>query len=266
MSVCIVAQYPWQAVKELVGSEPPGAIICSDTRASSTSGYIFPILLAKQIGFSKNLITCYTSSHVDATVAAFNKVGSTRNIKKIGQALKQAHSKFGGTTALIATVWHKKNPTPKILEVMPPEYIPKPCFGIVGIGHIGILHRFKELMEEDPTRGLPIEPTPQIINGLSKFLGEPVHFRSRFPLMKAGARIGAMLSQAIEELNHFSVGLPIQLTTISKGKVEAWEGKIRRQPGKWDPITDNDKLVLPYRVPHQIPLNKLQIKVEHLLE
>ncbi|HEX3036972.1 MAG TPA: hypothetical protein VHT73_17935 [Thermodesulfobacteriota bacterium] len=217
---------------------------------SDTEGYIYPILAPKQLGFSQNLVACYTSSHLYATIAALDKVIETKDVKKIGKSLKEIHAKYGGITELIAVVWRRPNFVPQILEVMPPEYKPKPRTGIMGIGDRRVLQRFKELFREDPSDSCPIEPTPQMIENISKAVGYPVTFGSRFPIGQAFAQIAGAFSQAIEEVNSPSVGLPIQITMITKTGIYSREALIRRSEGVWGRFTARrEELALPTNEP-----------------
>src|SRR5215208_3528011 len=91
MSVCVVAQYPfWKAVTTLIGPEPPGSIMCSDTLiVGGRPQKPLDLLLAKQYGLSRNLIVCYTSSTVDATIRALLRCAGTSNVKRLGSTLKE---------------------------------------------------------------------------------------------------------------------------------------------------------------------------------
>lgn len=108
MSVCVVAQYPWKAIRTLIGPEPPGVIMCSDTRiVEGRSLKPFQFLLAKQYGLSRNLIVCYTSSNVDITIKALDECAGTSNVRQLARTLKERHARFGGVTELLACVWGK---------------------------------------------------------------------------------------------------------------------------------------------------------------
>jgi hypothetical protein len=217
MSVCVVAEYPWRAIKQLVGTNgPPSVIMCSDTRLCVGPAHL-AVPLSKQYGFSRNLAVCYTSSNVEITTRALDECAGTSNVKRLGASLRDLHADYGGVTQLIAVVWTTGHP--RILEVMPPSYVPKPRSGIVGIGSLAVLRRFRELFLEDPSSYCPLEVTPEMLSGLSKALGYPVtldDFGSRFPIEQAMVNIATALSEAIESVNDRTVALPLQITKINK--------------------------------------------------
>ena len=249
-----MAEYPWRAVKTLVGQEPPGAILCCDTRVSDGEGYIFPMWLAKQRSFSPNLIACYTSSNIYVTTAALDRESNTRNVKRLGDSLRELHKVYGGITELIIVVCRKGATRPQILEVMPKAYKPVPRRGVIGIGDTKILQRFRELFKEDPSNSCPIEPTPEMIENISRAVGHQVDFGCRFPLQQAAAEIVSALSQAVEEVQSLTVELPLQVTTISKAGVSSKEAMIRRGPGAWERLTARHaELSLPANPPVRSP-------------
>jgi len=234
MSVCVVAQYPWKAVTTLIGSEPPGLIMCSDTLiVEGRTLKPFDFLLAKQYGLSPNLIVCYTSSNVDATLRAVLRCAGTSDVKRLGRTLRESHDKYGGATELLACVWSKGGHSPQILEVMPPAYEPTPRTGIVGIGDRKVLKRFKEVFTEE-------------IEHICKVYVPPsAPFGNRFSISSAIAFITAALSDAIEEVKSQTVALPVHSLTITKEGFRPYHALEHSpgNPGTWRQLTTpTDKL------------------------
>ncbi len=217
MSVCVVAQYAWRAIKQLVGSEPPAMIMCSDTRIC-VADTLQPFNLHWQnniVAYPRNLSVCYTSSSVDVTIKALDSCAGTSNVRRVGTSLREHHFQSGGVTELIAVVSDGGREL-RLLQVMPLSYVRKLRTGIVGIGSSAVLQRFKELFMEDLSLYCPLEATPEMIEGISRAVGYPVTFRSRFSIDQAVAHIVSFLTQAIEDVNCPSVGLPVQATAITK--------------------------------------------------
>ena len=86
MSVCVVAQFPWSAIRSVTESEPPGAIICSDTRLTADGQKVGPSLWSKQEPIGKNIIVCYTSSNTAATILGLKRVRQQSNVKRVGDS------------------------------------------------------------------------------------------------------------------------------------------------------------------------------------
>jgi hypothetical protein len=95
VSVCIVAQYPWKAVTTLIGSEPPGMIMCADTLVvAGQQQQPLDLLLAKQYDLSRNLIVCYASGNVDATVRALVRCAGTSNVKRLERVMNSGENRI----------------------------------------------------------------------------------------------------------------------------------------------------------------------------
>jgi hypothetical protein len=246
MSVCLVAEYPWKAVSPLIGREPPGLIMCSDTLVvAGRPQQPLDILLAKQYDLSRNLIVCYASSNVDATVRALVRCAGTSNVRRLGEVLRESHEKYGGATELLACVWETGGERQQILEVMPPSYEPRPRSGIVGIGDRAVLERFKEVFREDPSPNLPIEPTPEMLENISKAVGHPVDFGPRYPIQKAIGEVMSAFTEAIEDVESHTVALPVHALTITKEGLTPYQAVLRSAPGKYRTLTTpTDKLSL----------------------
>gem|GEM_PF-4958084 len=70
--------------------------MCSDTLiVGGRPQKPLDLLLAKQYGLSRNLIVCYTSSNVDATIRALLRCAGTSNVKRLGSTLREVHDKYG---------------------------------------------------------------------------------------------------------------------------------------------------------------------------
>jgi hypothetical protein len=246
MSVCIVAQYPWKAVRPLIGSEPPGMIMCSDTLVvAGQPQQPLDILLAKQYDLSRNLIVCYASSNVDATVRAVVRCAGTSNVRRLGEVLRESHEKYLGVTEMLACVWETGGDRQQLLELMPPSYEPRPRSGIVGIGVRDVLERFKEVFREDPSPTLPIEPTSEMLENIAKSVGHPVDFGPRFPIQRAATEVISAFTEAIEDVGNPTAALPVHTLTITKEGLTPYQAVLRSGPGKYRPLTTpTDKLSL----------------------
>jgi hypothetical protein len=246
MSVCVVAEYPWKAVRPLIGPEPPGMIMCADTLVvEGQQQHPLDLLLAKQYDLSRNLIVCYASSNVDATVRALVRCAGTSNVKRLGEVLRESHEKYLGATELLACVWETGGERQQILEVMPPAYEPRPRTGIVGIGDRAVLERFQEVFREDPSPTLPIEATPEMIENISKAVGYTVDFGPRFPIQKAAAEVVSAFTEAIEDVASPTVALPVHPIMITKEGLTPFQAVLRSAPGEYRTLTTpTDKLSL----------------------
>jgi hypothetical protein len=246
MSVCVVAEYPWKAVRTLLGSEPPGMIMCSDTLVvAGQPQQPLDILLAKQYDLSRNLVVCYASSNVDATVRAVVRCAGTSNVRRLGEVLRESHKKYLGVTELLACVWETGGERQQILEVMPPSYEPRPRSGIVGIGDRDVLERFKGVFVEDPTPHIPGEATPEMLENVSKSFGYRVDVGPRFPIQKAATEVVSAFTEAIEDVASPTVALPVHPIMITKEGVTSLQAVLRSAPGKYRPLTTpTDKLSL----------------------
>ena len=217
LTTCIVAQFPWAAITNLTQAEPQGVIVCTDTKMTSITGRARPGVWKKQGPMAKNILVCYTSNNVGATVSALSRVSETRNVDRIGKALRESHQRYNGFTELIAVVWHGDQ-TPQILELMPPDYEPAPRSGIIGIGDNRVLDTFRENFFEAPRPDLLDPPSPEVLERLMQYIGQPVE-PPRYTVHDAAANVASTLVDAIQIRQPITVGLPIQIRTISLGRV-----------------------------------------------
>jgi len=254
VSVCIVAPYPWNAVAPLIGPdpsgfEPPGLIMCSDTLVvNGQSLEPFDFLLAKQYGLSRNLIVCYTSTYVDATMRALRRCEGTSNVKRLGNILRESHTIYGGATELLACVWTTGVQAPQILEVMPPSYEPRPRTGIVGIGNRVVLKRFKEVFTEEIEHILKVYVPPSVPFGSHFWIGPAIALVT--------AAFSDAIEHAVEHAKRPTVGLPIHSLTITKqgySPVQVHE-RSPGNPGTWRQLTTpTEKLSLLDPIARKIP-------------
>jgi len=81
-------------------------IMCSDTLVvAGQQQHPLDILLAKQYDLSQNLVVCYASSNVDATVRAVVRCAGTSNVRRLGEVLRESHERYFGVTEMLACVW-----------------------------------------------------------------------------------------------------------------------------------------------------------------
>ena len=142
MTTCVVAQFPWTAIRNVTKLETKGIIVCSDTRLTTNEKPIEGIY-SKQGKLSSNHYICFTSSNLSATLEAISKVDNTKSVKRIGNALRVIHGECGGFTQMIVIVSHIFHPA-RILELTPPNYTPKRRTGVIGIGNKDVLELFKK--------------------------------------------------------------------------------------------------------------------------
>lgn len=230
----MVAQYPWASIERQAAKEPPGAIVCTDTRVTQGSKAL-PWLFCKQRLFAPNILVCYTSSNAPATTLALHKSWGARKVRAIGQCLKEVHDKYGGITEPIAVVWRKRQP-PQILELMPPSYHPTPRFGIVGIGDQGVLQWFKGNFRAAP------DPPPALSHedwqALARAVGGPITYEQRsYTIEEAALNVGAALAEGISQAGGPTVALPIQVMTVSRGVVTAHQLTATTDLQNWESIT-----------------------------
>lgn len=248
MTTCIVAQFPWAAITNVTQAEPPGVIVCTDTKMTSITGRARPGVWKKQGPLAKNILVCYTSNNVGATISALSQVSESRNVDRVGKALRESHQKHNGFTELIAVVWHGAQ-TPQILELMPPDYDPRPRSGIIGIGDNRVLDTFCENFFEAPRPDLLDPPSPEVLERLAQHIGQPVE-PPRYTVHDATGNVAGALVEAIQIRQPTTVGLPIQVRTISLGRVISKVLMISPNNGQtWDRVSAHpqETLVPPFQ-------------------
>jgi hypothetical protein len=237
VSVCVVAQYPWSAIRTLSEGEPPGAIVCSDTRIIS-GRRVIPWLCSKQEPMGKNILVCYTSNNATATIFGLSRVRTDWNLTRIGESVRTVHKTFGGFSELLAVVSRKAQP-PSILELMPPEYDPHPLTGIVGIGDGDVLRWFRDNFVPDPTPALLAGRPPQeAIDSLARQFGQPIRLPPiTYPIEQAALSVVAALSEAIRVAGGPTVSLPVQVMTASASHLQAWNVHSTADLKTWEKVT-----------------------------
>lgn len=260
MSVGIVTIFPWQAILSLGIEGPPCASIFTDSRLSFKVGEkyvpIDHLQLSKQRVFSDNLIICYTSVNLFVTTRALDRAENASakpSVKRIGEYLKQEHEQYGGLTELVAVVWRANSPVPQMLELMHPDYMPKPRQGIVGIGDRLVLERFKELFQNPPPSALQLVESAEFAKKHPKLFENlpPGAMRIDSLEKQTVAEIGAALTQAVEEASSDSVGYPLEINWLSKQGLVPINISIRRNDTEtWERVSADPKdLSLPSNPP-----------------
>ena len=215
MSVCIAAQYPWPQIRHLRGLEPPGVVVLSDTRLSSSGGRVLPWVAAKQGSLKRNIFVCYTSSNVAVTSRALAASVASRDVKRIGSTLRDAHERYGGATELLVVVWRRKMP-PQVLELMPPLYRPQRRTGVVGIGDRAVLGWFKDILPDLKQ----VEKQQEFLEAMRERMHGAVLPEHRYGIEKASMQLVAAFHEAILRAGGPTVGLPVQVAIIHLGR--AW--------------------------------------------
>ena len=207
MSVSIVAEYPWAAIRDLAAPDPPAVIISCDTKLVRSDRRIVPHFGAKFRRVGRNIFVTYTSSNFVATSRALDEVTNRGDARQIGEKLKKYHRNFGGASELLAVAWGTGREL-QPLEIMPPNYLPRPVTGVVGIGDRGVLNHFRSNFIERPPNIVAM--TPQMAAGLSKAAGYEIKAWSAFPLNKASGHVFGAFSNAVQQAGGPTVGLPVQ--------------------------------------------------------
>lgn len=251
MSVCVVAEYPWGAIRALSEREPRGAIVCSDTRISN-GRRVISWLCSKQEPIGKNILVCYTSNNATATIFGLSRVRTHWNLKRIGESVRTAHESFGGFSEVIAVVWRKAQP-PSILELMPAKYEPHPLTGIVGIGDGDVLQWFRNNFVPDPTpKLLASRPPQEALDSFARQFGHPpIHLPPlTYSIDQAALAVAAAFSEAIRVAGGPSVSLPVQVMTVSGSHVQAWTVHSTADLKTWEKVTAERQDV---RIPGGLP-------------
>lgn len=248
MSVCVVAQFPWAAIRNVTKSETRGVVVCSDTQTTIKGRKGNAGICSKQESLANNIFICYTSNNLYATVSGLKKVPNVKNVKNIGNALKEAHKRDGGFTELIVVVSRRYQPA-KILELMPPHYKPKHRTGVIGIGDRTVLQSFRENFFDQPRPDLLELPlSPEACRNFEQASGVR-YTPPRYRIVDAATNVMAALSEGIGIANSLTVGLPIQVSYIIGGKVR-WSKAFTSAASdtkKWKQITlDREDA----RIPH----------------
>lgn len=216
MTSCIVAQYPWSAISPIIGSEPPGAIVCTDTRITKRGGIREKGDYAKQGRLTRNMHACYTSSNVSATNLVLTRVRNNWTVADVGRALKTAHEEYGGLTELIVVVC-RRNEAPQILELMPPVYMPVPRTGVIGIGDPKVRQSFRKYFIKEG-RANYVPPSPELLARITQQFGQIKLVSYR--IHDAAINVAQAVAEAIKIEQPSTVGLPIQLATIENSGVK----------------------------------------------
>jgi hypothetical protein len=201
-------------------------------------------LFSKQRLVAPNILVCYTSSNGAATTRALNSCWGARNLKRIGVALKETHNRYGGITELLAVVWRKQLAS-ELLELMPPQYAPQPRTGVVGIGDPAVLDWFRLNFRATPDP--PHTLSAEDLEALSRAVGTPVTYNPPpYTIDEAALSVGAALSEGIRQAGGFTVGLPIQIMTVTLGTVRTFGITSTSDLQTWEDITvDRATLRLP---------------------
>lgn len=251
MSVGIVAIYPWQAIHSLGIEGPPCASIFTDTRVSYKIGDDYVpddrIQLSKKRIFSNNLIICYTSNNITVTTRALDSAEASAkpSVKRIGEYLKLEHKKHGGLTELLAVVWRANSPVPQMLELVHPDYKPKPRQGGVGIGDSRILQRLMELFQNPPRCALQLMEAAKLVKNHPKLFGRlppgAVSIDTDSLAEQSAVEIAGELTQAIEEVSSDTVGYPIEFHLVTQQQginlISSRQLMIRRKSETWEKVS-----------------------------
>lgn len=245
MTACIACEFPWAAISTVSKSEQPGVIICTDTRVTKGKDIVVPGAWAKQEQVARNIVVCYTSSNLAATATALASVVRTKSVRTIGIALKNVHKRKGGFTELLAVVW-RGDGVPKVLELMPPEYEPRPRRGVLGIGDADILQSFREQFFEQPRPDLLHPMTDEARASLSQAIGRPVP-PPRYTVNDAVTTVASAFVEAIRLCRKPTVEIPVQISRITDGRVTLSKLAVSADAGEtWTQVSAGPHEATPY--------------------
>jgi hypothetical protein len=223
---------------------------------------IYPFFTAKQLELLPNLVVCYTSTNLYATVAALNEfkeirkvTGKVKDLQQFGNSLRNYHTRYGGIAEVLAVIWRRPNFEPHVLEVMPIQYLPKQRCGGVDIGDKQTLQRFLQIFQRELSFALsnlsPPKMAPEVLEAWAKRLGDADPFRRPLTLRNAATLIVGSLSDAIKEANSPTVGLPLQGTLITHvGIIPIGASQRHLDSGTWKRLTfEMKELTLPSNKP-----------------
>jgi len=150
-------------------------------------------------------------------------------------------------------VWRANSPVPQLLELMHPDYMPRPRQGIVGIGDSHVLERFKELFPNPPPSALQLVESAELIKNHPKLIENlpPGAIRIDSIEKQTIPEIGAALTQAVEETSSDTVGYPLEINSLRKQGLVPINISIRRKDtGTWERVSADPKdLSLPSNPP-----------------
>jgi len=247
MTACIVSGFPWAAIADVTTAESPGAIICNDTRVTTNRGEADSRAWAKQELVARNIVVCYTSNNLGATATALSRVMGTKGTRNIGIALRNAHSQQGGFTEVLAVVWRGRH-RPQILELMPPNYEPRPRRGVLGIGDADILHEFRKQFFDQPRPDLLRPFSEEVRARISSEIGRPYQ-GPRYTVHDAAGNVAAALVDAIQICRKPAVALPVQLSTVSHGQLmRHWATESVDEGKTWNKVSAGPDEVRPFPI------------------
>lgn len=250
MTACVVAQFPWTAISNVTKLETRGIIACSDTRLTKNKEPVSGVF-SKQGKLPSKHYICLTSSNLYATLSALKKVDKTKNVKKIGNALREIHDKYGDITEMIVIV-SRRFQSAKILELMPPNYKPMHRTGVIGIGDRAVLQSFRENFFEQPRPDLLQPPLPPEGRRNLERITDMPYTPPRYRINDGTLNVIQALSEGIRIANSLTVGLPIQAVYISNCIVQPVNAHISSDGEIWKQITADRKNV---QIPHCRPFS-----------
>lgn len=235
--MCLVATYPWREIREDAAGQPPGAIVCSDTRLTRLSRPPAPMegAYAKQYLVGPTLYVCFTSSNVSATAHALSHRKAMRGLKFLGERLQLVHEERGGLTQLLAVTF-KAPKAPRVYALTPPAYTPVRRFGVIGIGAPRVLEWVRENRAPVPREPEELTLYREQLRAANpnNFIAQP----AKHGLQNAAMRLAAVLQEAIREVHDATVALPLHVSTFSHGEREEMEIAMSNEDvTRWQAIT-----------------------------
>lgn len=241
MTAAIIAKYPWEEIKTISAGESERLFILSDSRISTPINKQLnkfkPLnwcQTLKQEVFSSNLIVCYSSSNLFALKKAFqeklkdptttglnSRLATERDITRLGHKIHKQHNIFGGYSEVLIAIWPKRFPSPCVYQLMAPDYKPKECHGIVGVGDRNVLKIFKNLLPVQLKNQHLISDDPQFDPRLLESIKRQFGYCYK-PIVWKEARIAVHITftEAVRHSESQTVDIPITSTLLDKNGID----------------------------------------------
>jgi hypothetical protein len=121
---------------------------------------------------------------------------------------------------------------------MPSQYLPAKRTGIIGIGDGGVLEWFRENFRPE------LDPEPELQNfelmaaSWERQFGERLEMPPpSLPIETAATHVVGALSRAIQLVGGPTVSLPVQLMTVTHGRVQQFQAVSSEDLNHWESIT-----------------------------
>jgi len=136
-----------------------------------------------------------------------------------------------------------------VLELMPPRYVPAMRTGIIGIGDSAVLEWFRENFRAELERETEFHHFEIMAQSWERQFGKRLEMPApSLPIETAATHVVGALSRAIQLVGGPTVSLPLQLMTVTQGRVHQHQAISSENLQVWDDITThqaNTRLATP---------------------